>query len=297
MCRYLFILIAGLVASGVAAAADLKVAAFHPLLADLARQVGGTRVEVIELISTNGDPHHFEPSPEDLQKATGSRLYLVAGMGLEAFRSSLETIVSGNSQIIEVGRTLPVLHGEADDHDHATHDSHEIDPHWWHSIDRFRRAATVVAEAFATADPAGAEIYRTNAAGYRDRLDTLERWARVKLSAIPRDRRQLATSHAAFNYFCSDFGFTAFPVQGLNREQSPDPAVLAALIHDLHEHHVVALFPEKESNPKLLAAITRDTNIRLGQPLIADGTNSATYEEMVRYNVESIVSGLTGKQP
>ena len=35
------------------AAADLKVASLHPLLGDLARQVGGVRVEVIDLIPKN----------------------------------------------------------------------------------------------------------------------------------------------------------------------------------------------------------------------------------------------------
>jgi zinc/manganese transport system substrate-binding protein len=273
-------------------AAELKVATLHPLLGDLARKVGGANVEVVDLIGPNGDPHHFEPTPADLQRAKGSALFLAAGLGLEADLPALKTIVP--APIIEVGASLPVLHGgcEHEEHDHHDHEEHAIDPHWWHSVDRFRRAALVVAEAFAAASPAHAEEFRQNAAAYRESLDALERWARVRLAAIPRDRRQLATAHAAFNYFCADFGFTPIPVAGLNREQSPDPAQLAALVAELKRLRVAAVFPEKESNPKLLQAITRDTGIRPGEPLIADGTAVSSYEKMVKYNVESIVRAL-----
>lgn len=287
--RYAFLSLAG---SGILLSSPLKVATLHPLLTDLAHQVGGNRVEVIDLIGPNGDPHHFEPNAEDLKKATGATLYLAAGLGLEAYLPSLKSVVTPGARVIEAGASLPSLHGGCEDADHD-HNEHEIDPHWWHSIDRIRRAATVVAEAFAAEDPADAETFRANAARYRETLDELERWARARLATIPKNQRQLATTHAAFNYFCSDFGFTALPIQGINREQSPAPAELAKLIAELKEKKVAAIFPEKESNPKLLEVLTRDTGIRLGNPLIADGTNSATYETMVRQNVETIVSGLS----
>lgn len=283
-----------LVSSGMLWSTPLKVATLHPLLTDLAHQVGGDRVEVIDLIGPNGDPHQFEPNAEDLKKATGAKLYLAAGLGLEPYLPSLKSVIPPGTRIIELGASLPLLHGDCEETDHH-HDEHEIDPHWWHSIDRFRRAATVTAEAFASEDPADAGTFRANAAKYRETLDELERWARARLATIPKSQRQLATTHAAFNYFCSDFGFAAFPIQGINREQSPAPAELAKLIAELKGKNVAAIFPEKESNPKLLEVLTRDTGIRLGNPLIADGTNSATYEAMVRHNVETIVNGLTNQ--
>lgn len=276
-------------------AADLRVATLHPLLTDLARQVGGEFVEVVDLVGPNGDPHHFEPKPEDLARAAGSRLYLAAGLGLEADLPALKSILRAPSEIVEVGATLPVIHGGCNDpdHDHHAHHDHAIDPHWWQSLDCFRRATTVVAEAFAAADPQHAERFRANAVTYRAKLDELERWSRTRLARIPKDRRQLATAHAAFNYFCRDFGFTPLPVAGLNREQEPDATGLAAMVADLKKRGVLAVFPEKESNPKLLEALTRGTGIRLGGALIADGMNVKSYEAMVRHNVDTIVAALT----
>lgn len=277
-----------------AAAAEIKVAVLHPLLADIAKNVGGERVEVVDLIGPKGDPHHFEPSTESLTNSLDAKLYLLAGMGLESYLPKLKTIVGNRSTIIEVGATLPALEGECDhDHDHDHHDhKHGLDPHWWHSVDLFRRATSIVTDALVAADPAGTDSYRKNSEVYRARLDELERWTRREIVRIPKDRRHLATAHAAFNYFCKDFGFTAHPVQGINREQMPDPRQLASLIDNLRKHQVAAIFPEKESNPKILQTLTKDTGIKLGDPLIADGTGVASYEEMVKHNVTAIVNAL-----
>jgi zinc/manganese transport system substrate-binding protein len=276
-------------------AADLKVAVLHPLLGDLAKQIGGDQVEVIDLIGPNGDPHHFEPSPEDLKRAENAKLYLAAGMGLEGYLPKLKAIIGNTATVIEVGASFPALKGSCNHeghHDHDHDEEHEIDPHWWHSIDLFRRATGVVTEALIKAAPGNSAYFRKNAEAYRLELDELERWSKKEISKIPRDRRHLATAHAAFNYFCKEFGFTAHPVQGINREQMPDPKELAELVADLTQDKVFAIFPEKESNPKILQTLTQDTGIRLGEPLIADGTGNLGYTAMMRHNVSAIVKGL-----
>lgn len=284
-----------LLGSAALLAAELKVAVLHPLLGDLARQVGGENVEVVDLIGPDGDPHRFEPSPDDLRRVEGATLYLASGMGLEGYLPRLRSVLGDRAEIFEVGATLPALEGGCAvcDHGHHGHDhGHEIDPHWWHSIDLFRRATNLVADRFVEELPDRAEEIRANANAYRARLDELERWTKLEIARVPRAKRHLATAHEAFNYFCEDHGFTAHPVQGVNREQMPTARQLATLIENLREHHVAAIFPEKESNPKILETLTADTGIRLGEPLIADGAGVESYEEMIRHNVGAIVRGL-----
>ena len=72
----------------------------------------------------------------------------------------------------------------------------------------------------------------------------------------------------------------------------PDPKELAALIAELKNSRVAAIFPEKESNPKILQTLTHDTGIRLAEPLIADGTGVKSYDAMMRHNVTAIVNAL-----
>lgn len=276
-------------------AAELKVATLHPLLADLTRQVGGDRVEVVELVTATDDPHHFEPTPRQIAATGDVDLCLASGMGLETYLPDLASLLPEDTRLIEIGDDLPALEGACDhpdhDHDHGGHE-HAVDPHWWHSIDAFRRAASLLGGHLADVDPAGTDQYRAAARRVRGELDELEIWTRRQLATIPRERRVLATAHSAFAYFCRDFGFTAIPVQGLNREQMPDAGTLARLIERLESENVPAIFPEKRSNPKILDALTADTGIRLAEPLYADGTGVDSYDAMIRHNVRTIVEAL-----
>ena len=278
---------------GFAQAAELKVASLHPLIGDLLRQVGGDKVEVVDLIGEKGDPHAFEPQAADLLAAEGATLYFVSGIGLESYLPKLKGILSGKARIVEVGATLPALHGACD---HEGHDhEHELDPHWWHSVDLFRRAAGVVAEELSTASPENKAVFEANAQAYRAKLGELEKWVKREVIRIPRDNRKLATAHAAFEYFCEAYGFESYPIQGLNRERMPNAVKLAELIATLKKERVAAIFPEKESNPKMLESLTRDSGIKLGGKLVADGRGMTSYEEMVRGNVTAIVAALSAK--
>ncbi|TAG10443.1 MAG: zinc ABC transporter substrate-binding protein [Verrucomicrobia bacterium] len=278
-------------------AEPLKVVVLHPLLGDIARNVGGEQVMVIDLLGPNGDPHHFQPTSEDLKKTGNAQLYLASGKGLESYLPTLREIIGGQATIIEVGATLPSLEGGCDheeDHDEpAGHDhEHGLDPHWWHSIDAFRRATQVVADAFVQAAPEHADEFRASAERYRESLDKLETWSKREIAKIPREARHLATAHAAFNYFCHEFSFTPHSVQGINREQIPDAETMALILKKLKDEQVAVIFPEEESNPKILQSLTADTGIRLGKPLIADGIGMTSYEEMMRHNVNAIVEAL-----
>jgi len=286
--HFLFLLLIGSLP-----AKELQVATLHPLLGDLTRQVGGERVHVVDLLGANSDPHHFEPTPDQLRQAHDIDLFLASGMGLESYLDSLKTILPPASQLIVLGDDLPSIEGSCNDpnHDHG-HDPHGLDPHWWHSIDTFRRATTLTAAAFTAADPDGAEVYQANALAYRAKLDELERWTRRQIARIPKDHRILATAHAAFGYFCRDYGFEALPISGINREQMPDARTLAKLIKDLKSKKVPVIFPETASNPKTLAALTDETGIRLALPLNADGSAADSYEAMMRKNITIIVEAL-----
>lgn len=274
------------------ASAELKVVSLHPLVSDLLRQVGGEKIEVVDLIGSNGDPHSFEPAAKDLAAAEGAEIYFVSGMGLENYLPKLKAILGDRTRIVEVGATLPSLHGTCDHEGHDHDHEHEIDPHWWHSINLFRRATDIVEGELSKQQPANADTFVKNSAAYREELDALEKWVKREIIRIPRDARKLATAHAAFQYFCEAYGFESFSVQGLNREQMPDALTLSKLIATLKEQKVTAIFPEKESNPKMLQTLARDAGIKLGGELIADGRGVTSYIDMMRANVTTIVSTI-----
>jgi zinc/manganese transport system substrate-binding protein len=289
--------LAGLLLAGTAAA-NLKVATLHPLMSDLAANVGGSKVTVVSLLNPGGDPHEFQPSPGDLARIRDAGVILASGKGLEPYLPKLRDNLAPGQKIVEVGRTIPSIRISSSDELFIccpAHASGGIDPHWWHSVSGMKRATRVVAEAFAEADPANAGAYSAGAAAYTAKLDGLDGWVRGQFARVPRNDRKLCTAHLAFGYLCRDYGFRALPVQGLSRESSPSPQYLAESINAIKREKVRAIFPENIANPKVLQAMVSQTGAKLGQPLIADGTgtgSAATYEGMMRQNVSRIVASL-----
>lgn len=276
-----------------------EVASLHPLLADMARQVGGDRVTVIELIGPSDNPHEFDPNPQTLAAASNAKLVLASGKGLEsAYLDKIRDGLGPDQRLVELGRTVhSLVAADGNPAPCCEHHRHTglIDPHWWHDPDNMRRAARVLAEEMGEIDPERAETYRENARLYREELALVDDWVAERVAAIPPEQRILATSHLAFGYFCRKYGFTAVGVQGVNREDSPSAQALGGIIDYLRAEGVPALFPEVGANPKALATVAEEAGIVLGPALYADGSGLAPgmdYQSMMRANVEAITETL-----
>lgn len=278
-----------------AQAAPLKVATLHPIVADLARQVGGANVEVIEILKPGGDIHHFEPAPKDIAAMRGSRLLLASGKGLETYLDKLRDSLGAGVKLVEVGEKIPSIPYVCN-HDHGEHDHHhgQFDPHWWHSAENMKRAARVVSDELSLIDPANADSYKAGAKAAAKRFDELKRWAQQQISVIPRGDRKLVTAHAAFGYFCKEFGFKSLPVLGIGRSDDISSQYIAQTIQAIRDNKIKAVFPEDQANPKVLSEIVRSTGVKTGTPLIADGTakEAHTFETMLAHNVRAIVEAL-----
>lgn len=276
--------------------AQMKVVALHPLIADLASQVGGKHVEVVSLMRENDDPHHFNPTPAMLHKARGAKVYLASGMGLETYLGKLRDTLGDTAQVVEVGKTLPPRQTSVQcnhaHHDHG-HDHHHtiIDPHWWHRVSHMQRAADIVAKELSKVDPAHTADYQSNARKYRGELARLHSWVRRELIRIPKTDRKLATAHASFGYFCDEYGFESLSVKGINKGNQPSASELAEIIKTIRTKKIKALFPEQRANPKALQTLSKETGVRIGGTLIADGSES--YVTMMKHNVNTMVKGLT----
>lgn len=294
----------GILAAAFPAMAATKVASLHPILADLAQQVGGVNVEVVEILKPGADVHHFEPSPRDLAEMRGAKLLLASGKGLESFLDKLRDSLGAGVKLVEVGEKIPSIpfvehehHHEGEkeeEHDHDDHHHGSEDPHWWHSADNMKRAARIVADELTAVDPANAAAYAAGAKAASKRFGELKSWAQKEIAKIDRKNRQLVTAHAAFGYFCKEYGFEPISVLSIGRSDDSSSKHIAETIEEIREHGIKAIFPEDQANPKVLAEIARSTGVKIGEPLIADGTAKVahTFETMLAHNVRSIVAAL-----
>lgn len=299
--KHLFLTL-GFLAAALPGLAATKVATLHPILADLARQVGGGNVEVVEILKPGADIHHFEPAPKDLAEMRGTKLLLASGKGLESFLDKLRDSLGADVKLVEVGAKIPSIPFEEHHHEHAEkdgdeHDHHHHgaeDPHWWHSAENMKRAARVVADELSAIDPANASAYAAGAKAASKRFGELKSWAQKEIAKIGKKDRLLVTAHGAFGYFCKEYGFEPISLLGIGRSDDASSKHVAETIEEIREHGIKAIFPEDQANPKVLAEIARSTGVKIGEPLIADGTAKVahTFETMLAHNVRAIVAAL-----
>jgi len=278
------------------APAGLKVVSMHPLLTDLARQVGGSQVEVSGLMAPGEDIHRFSSSSSDMAKAAAADVILVSGKGLESYLPKLSKSLPESVRVVQAGNAVRSIKVSASSSLFVccpAHSAGSIDPHWWHSISGMKKAAVYVGKEFGKADPGGAAGYEANAEAYGNRLDELAGWAKQQVAKVPRSRRVLVTAHAAYAYFCQEFGFRSVPVAGLSGE-SVSSKYLAETIGQIREHKVTAVFPEENADQKALDAIISATGVNKGGLLIADGSahGVTTYEAFIRHNIGVVVKSL-----
>ena len=281
-----------------AALAELKVATLHPMVTDLAREVGGRHVSVVPLMNPGEDIHEFRPSSADMTKARSADILLASGKGLELYLPRLKATLGDNTRVVEAGSAVRSVKLSAKEAAFACcpqHAANSVDPHWWHSVSGMKRAAKYVAKEFGKVDPANKAAYAANAKAWGKELDALESWAKREISAIPRSRRYLVTAHAAFGYFCRDFGFQSVPVAGASEEGASSKYVAEA-IATIRKRSVPTAFPEVNANPQALNSIIKTTGMRKGGVLIADGSakSATTYQAFIQHNVRAIVAGLRG---
>jgi zinc/manganese transport system substrate-binding protein len=283
-----------------AVAGTLRVSSLSTVMADLARDIGGGRVEVVEIVKPGVDPHVYEPTPGDLKTISGSQILLASGLGFEGYLEKLRgTLARSGVRVVVGGDVVTPIEGGCTDHDHSDHDHHHhhgtADPHWWHSISNTQAVARLIRDAFVEADPAGRADYQANAKALDEGLEGLAKWVRLQLAALPKANRVLVTSHDALGYFAKDHGFEILAVQGISTADQPSSQKIRALIEEIKTRQVKAIFAESIENPKVLEQITAETGARLGGVLHADGLgngDAGTYEGMMRSNVTAIVGAL-----
>lgn len=170
-------------------------------------------------------------------------------------------------------------------------------PFYGHGLANVRAVTLQVRDTLATLRPESKAGFEVRAAAYVARLDALAAWAQQEVAVLPAARRCLVTNHDAFGYLVRDYGFTVHPLQGVNPEAEPNARELAELTDFIRREKIPAVFADNTENPKLLAAMIRETGAKLGGTLYADGLGAAgtpatTFADMYRHNLGTIVSAL-----
>ncbi|OYT99692.1 MAG: metal ABC transporter substrate-binding protein [Burkholderiales bacterium PBB1] len=269
----------------------LKVVATFSVLADIAREVGGTAVEVSALVGPNADAHVFEPTPSDVRRVAGADLVVTNGLRFEGWIDRLIKASGYRGPVVVASRgvALRQLSGGAD-------------PHAWQDLANGQRYAenvrAALVAALAAKSPERAAEVDTRAAAYLQRLAALDRDIRARIAAVPAERRRVITSHDAFGYFAAAYGITFIAPRGWTTGSEPSADAVARIVRQAREAKASALLVENISDPRLIERIAREAGLKVGGKLYSDalslpGTDADTYLHMFEHNVRTLVEAMS----
>lgn len=277
----------------------VRVVASTTHLADIARSVGGDRVDVRALLPANADPHDYEPRPQDVRAVAEADVLLVSGLGLDDWVREVAERSGGDARLVDVGAGVP-HHLDAGDEEHGgdhaagehgdtkgeEHDHGDDDPHWWQDPRNVAAAAQAIARA--TGADAGPYVARVQAA---------DRAVARCIARVPEAQRRIVTDHDAFGYLAARYGLevvgTVLPSRTTQAQASAGD--LAELARTIEREGVRAVFPERQLEPRLARALARRAGVRSDFALISDALGDGqTVLGALAHNAAELVDGMTG---
>lgn len=301
--RRIYVLLCALIATACSAPEQeasngrIKIVATTGMVADLARNIGGDRVEVIGLMGPGVDPHYYKASQGDLARITDADIVLFNGLFLEGKMEAIFAKMARSKKVVAVAggideknlRRPPEFLGH-------------FDPHIWFDVSLWMQTVAVAVASLSELDPEGVEVYRRNGEQYRARLDALHQWVIEQVGQIPEQQRVLITAHDAFGYFGLAYGFEVVGLQGISTVAEYGVNDVTQLVDRIVERQVKAIFVESSVPARSIEAVrqgclNRGFEVVIGGTLYSDamggaGSGADSYVGMVESNVNTIVGAL-----
>ena len=260
------------------------------VLADLARNVAGDRLQVASIVKPGAEIHGYQPTPSDIERASKADLIVENGLGLELWARRF-TAAAGNVPTITLSEGMdPLL---------ITEDAYsgKPNPHAWMSPQRTMAYVDHLERAFSQLDPAGAELYAANASAYKSKLQELDDELRATIDALPPEQRLLVSCEGAFTYLAADYGLEEAYLWPVNAESEITPKRMARLIDTVRERQVPTIFCESTVSDRAQREVAAAAGARFGGTFYVDSLSSPdgpapTLLELQRHNVGLIRKGL-----
>jgi zinc/manganese transport system substrate-binding protein len=272
--------------------AKVKAVASFTILADMASQVGGDRVEVTTIVGPYADAHVHEPKPGDAKAMAAADVVFVNGLAFEGFLDRL---------VLASGFTKDIVTASAGISELAAADG-TIDPHAWHDIGNAKIYVKNIAQGLCKVDAGSCGLYQGNALAYSRKLDALDAEIKDQLAGIAVERRIVVTSHDAFAYLGRAYAITFLAPEGVNTESEASARDVARIIRQVRSEKATALFVENISDPRLVEQIASETGLQVGGELYSDALSDTSgpapnFIQLMQHNATLLSQAMKAGQP
>ena len=261
------------------------------VLADVAQNVAGDKLQVESITKAGAEIHGYEPTPGDIRKASKADLILDNGLNLEAWFSQFVEGLDVPHAVVSEGVEVMSI----------SEDSYQgkPNPHAWMSPVNVQIYVDNMVEAFSKLDPDNAAVFEANGTAYKAKLQSVKDEMVQKLATVPEAQRALVTCEGAFSYLARDAGLREVYIWAVNAEQQATPQQITKAIEFVKANKVPAVFCESTVSDAPMRQVVGATGSTFGGVLYVDSLSESdgpvpTYLDLIRHDSKIITEGLTG---
>lgn len=261
------------------------------VLADIAQNVAGDKLAVESITKVGAEIHGYEPTPQDIAKASKAQMILDNGLNLEAWFGQFVAELEVPHVVLSDGIEVMDITEDAD--------AGKPNPHAWMSPLNVQKYVANIRDAFIELDPDNREHYTNNAATYTAELQALQENLLAGLSGLTENERALVTCEGAFSYLARDVGLREKYIWAVNAEQLASPRQIVSVIEFVQENKVPAVFCESTVSDAPMQQVVQGSDAVFGGTLYVDSLSEAdgpvpTYLDMIRHDSDVILEAMTG---
>jgi zinc transport system substrate-binding protein len=232
-------------------------------MAVIAERVGGDLVQVQTLVRPGFDPHHYEPTPQQIRALSQADMYVRSALSFE--QAWLPRIRGTNPDLLVIDTT------GHDHHEHHPGHAH-TDPHAWTDPNEALEIAKAIRDALGTLAPGQATIFQRNYAQLRTQLQKLDAEIRDSLKGL--SQRSFLVFHPAWQHFAEAYDLQQIAIE--HEGKQPGARSLARLVERARQKNIRTILVQPQMDTRLAEHIAKEIGAQVIEvdPLAADYPNN-----------------------
>lgn len=245
----------------------------YPLY-NIAKEIGGDKIKLQNLIPFGVEAHGFDPTPADMAKLSKSDIFITSSDSMEPWKDKIVKSLKIEQKVFDMSEhvKLRTLQEDNDEHHedekdkkgHKHEHEHEhdgIDPHYWVSLNNYILMTETITKLFIEKDSTNKDFYIQNSNNYLTKVKALKE--KYDLSMATCTNKKILVNHDAFGYFADDYGVKQYSISGMSPEDKPSAKQISELINLVKNEKINTVFFEEFASPKVAQTIAKASNVKI----------------------------------
>ncbi|MEI7604438.1 MAG: zinc ABC transporter substrate-binding protein [bacterium] len=231
--------------AGINSDKKLIVTSFSPIT-ELVKEIGKDKINLVNIVPSDIEPHDFEPKPQDIINIQESKLFIY-NSAIDKWTKTIKRNAELDTINLVTGSLITTNNG--------------IDPHIWLDPTLVKKQAESIASALSEIDPVNKDYYLNNLLSYSRKLDNLN--SKYVQGLTNCKQRNIVTSHEAFGYIGKKYSINIINIAGLSPEEEPSAQKLAEIKNIINEKGINYIFFETLTSPKIAETLSQETGAKV----------------------------------